>query len=63
LKVLYLYDNDIEEAFGVEVAVQLTHLYLQNNALTRTIGMMTLRNLTKLCALVSSLCFRLHVCV
>ena len=51
LKVLYLYDNLIEDISGVEGAAGLTHLYLQTNTISRIVGLSPLHCLTKLCAL------------
>lgn len=48
LKVLYLYDNEIEVIENLDVVPQLTHLHLQGNCLQRIENLEPLRLLEKL---------------
>lgn len=48
--MLYLFENKLEEVSGLDRCPLITHLYLQNNALTSTAGLYSLQNLTKLYA-------------
>lgn len=48
LRVLYLFENSIEDLDGLEACPLLTHLYLQNNKLSSMSGVFPLKNLTKL---------------
>lgn len=48
LKVLYLYDNDIDVIENLEPVPQLSHLHLQHNRIARMDGLGTLQHLEKL---------------
>ncbi|GMF17418.1 unnamed protein product [Phytophthora lilii] len=68
LKVLYLYDNEVEAMENLEVVPQLTHLHLQGNCLRRIENLETLGMLEKLYLEKNAIarleglagCFRLH---
>lgn len=48
LKVLYLFDNEIEAIEGLNSCSQLTHLYLQHNSISQVGDVSQLRRLEKL---------------
>lgn len=48
LRVLYLYENNLMSLHGIESLRLLTHLYIQDNSLTRLDALDTLPHLTKL---------------
>ncbi len=49
IEVLYLYDNQIKVIEGLYFAEDtLTHLYLQNNKISSTKGLIDLKKLVKL---------------
>lgn len=48
LKVLYLYDNEIQKVENLGIAPQLTHLHLQNNQIQRIENLDALPQLEKL---------------